>query len=356
MNCSTFEKRLEEYMLEDVSKDLRDSLEKHMENCENCRRLYEEEVKIDRDFKAVLSIEGTKFNSSRVNVINSIDKNKYSKKASNKIFYNFRRYKSKYLSYAVAVIAMIVFIPMMLKNFTELNYKGESTNKDTAMYKSSKQTETQNKESYGVTANEESLQKDTTKEDVTIGTKEEQKVDDETNILLQFQSTTVIKEDLPDYKIIWETSEDGESSAAIDIELERDVDFGIRVFYVKDIKTNKIVKYEIINNKAKFTPRNIEWWDNEHLIIVAGFAYGTISNGSQVYSLDINTGDISLLYRRKDIKHEILEVKKVENDLMLELKIYEDDTRNQFHTGVGKMTLLELDKLVDMRIESEEKN
>jgi hypothetical protein len=349
MNCNIFEKRLEDYVLGDVSEDLKSSLEKHIEKCESCRRLYEEEVKIDIDFKTVLSVEGTKFNSSRTNIMNSIDKNRYSKKASNKIFYNFRRHKSKYLSYAVAVIAMIVFIPMMLKGFTMGNSK--SAKSESPKYGVSIGAAAENK-SNNEALSDGSLAKDSTNKELYTTTAKQ----DEMNILLQFKSTIVTEEALPDYKIIWETSPDGKGSAAIDIQLERDVDFGIHVIYVKEMKTNKIVKYEIMNNTMKFTPRNIEWWDNQHLIIVTGFAYGTIEQGSQVYGLDINTGKMPLLYSRKDIRQQIIEVKKVENDLRLELKIYEDDTLNVFHNGVGKMTLLELDKLVEMNIESEEKN
>lgn len=347
MNCNIFKKRLEDYILGDISEDLKSSLEGHMEKCESCRRIYDEEVKIDTDFKTVLSIEGIKFNSSRTNIINSIDKNRYSKKASNKIFYSFRRHKSKYLSYAVAAIAMLVFIPMMLRGITTGNYKGEAMNKDTAMYKSSEPGIAENK-----AAKEEAISEDSLLKDNNITSAKQ----DEMSTLLQFQSSIITEEALPAYEITWETSADGKNSAAIDIGKERDVDFGIRVFYVKDMSTDKIVKYEIVNNTMQFSPRNIEWWDNEHLIIVAGFAYGTIAQGSQVYSLDINTRDITLLYGRKDIKQEIVEVSRVKNDLMLELKIYNDDTLNEFHSGVGKMTLLELDKQVDMKIESEEKN
>ena len=352
MNCNIFKKRLEDYILGDISEDLKSSLEEHMEKCESCRRIYDDEVKIDTDFKTVLSIEGIKFNSSRTNIINSIDKNRYSKKASNKIFYSFRRHKSKYLSYAVAAIAMLVFIPMMLRGITTGNYKDQPMNKDTAMYKSSEPGVAENKAVTEGATYEDSLQKDNAKADNNITSAKQ----DEISILLQFQSSIVAEEALPAYEITCETSADGKSSAAIDIGQERDVDFGIRVFYVKDMSTNKIVKYEIMNNTMQFTPRNIEWWDNEHLIIVAGFAYGTIAQGSQVHSLDINTGDITLLYRRKDIKQEIAEVSRVKNDLILELKIYNDDTLNEFHSGVGKITLLELDKQVDMKIESEEKN
>ena len=153
----------------------------------------------------------------------------------------------------------------------------------------------------------------------------------------------------------WKNSEDGKNSAAIDIAPEKDVDFGIHSVYIKNIKTNEIVKYEVININTQYTPRNIEWWDNEHLIIVTGFGYGTISHGSEVYSLNINTGKFSTLYQVKDQKYQILEVEKVKNDLIFELLIYDDDTYNAFHNGVGKMTLLEADKPVDMKIVSEEK-
>jgi len=99
----------------------------------------------------------------------------------------------------------------------------------------------------------------------------------------------------------------------------------------------------------------IEWWDNEHLIIVAGFGYGTIDYGSEVYSLDVNTGKLTNLYIRKDKKYQILDMKKVSNELIFELLIYDDDTYNANHSGVGKITLLDLDSPVDMQIESEEK-
>ena len=181
------------------------------------------------------------------------------------------------------------------------------------------------------------------------------KADKDINVLLQFQSSTINKQALPSYEIKWKSSADRKHSAAIDIRLERDVDFGIHPIYIKNINTNAIVKYEVINNERQYTPMNMEWWDNEHLIIVAGLGYGTIEYGSEVYSLDVNTGKLSILYKRKDKKYQILDVKKSGNDLILELLIYNDETYNAFHSGVGKMTLLQLDKEVDMQIESEEK-
>lgn len=356
MNCNIFKKRLEDYMLGNISNDLKIALEKHMEECQSCRRLYEEELELDRAFRSVLSIDGMEFNSSRANIMNSIDKNRYSKRTSNKILFNLKKYKNRYLSYAVATVAIVAFIPMMLRGFVGGNYKSETSKNDTAIYELSDENVAKNKKDTGYKVSDNSslaMDKDEKSSiEQSIGNGE---VDKEKNLPLQFKSSIVTKQALPNYEIMWKNSTDGKHSAAIDIAPEKDVDFGIHQVYVENIKTNEIVKYEVINNERQYTPMIIEWWDNEHLIIVAGFGYGTIEYGSEVYSLDVNTGKLTNLYMRKDKKYQILDMKKVSNELIFELLIYDDDTYNANHSGVGKITLLDLDHQVDMQIESEEK-
>jgi hypothetical protein len=340
-----FKNKLEEYLLGNTSNELKDELEKHMEGCESCRRLYEEEVKIDTDFKMILSMEGIGFNSSRASIIKSIDKNRYSKRTSNKVLYNFKKYKNRYLSYAVAVIAMIVFIPIILKGFP-----GVSSKKSTAMNKSSQQE---------LTKSNENNAKDGAKKSLVMDKTDEGSVASKTaplqNGTLQFKKSIIAKLPLLSYDLKWKNSTDGKSSAAIDISPVKDVDFGIHLLYIKNIKTNEIVKYEVINNDRQFTPRSIQWWDDDHLIIVAGLGYGTVAFGSEVYSLNANTGELSTLYMEKDKSRQILEFEKVGEDLIFQLIIYNDDTINAFHKGTGKMTLSQLDKPSEMKIISEEK-
>jgi len=45
MNCNIFKKRLEDYILGDISEDLKSSLEEHMEKCESCKRIYDKKLK-----------------------------------------------------------------------------------------------------------------------------------------------------------------------------------------------------------------------------------------------------------------------------------------------------------------------
>ncbi|MGH4120616.1 DUF4652 domain-containing protein [Clostridium sp.] len=344
MNCNIFKNRLEDYVLGNISNDLKIALENHMDGCESCRLMYEEESRIDSSFKMALSIQGIEFNSSRTNIINAIDKNRYSKKTSNKILYNFKRYKNKYLSYAVAVIAMIVFIPILLNNFPGKAYKsGSVAENKTALYKADRDI--------GDGTSMEKSTQDNAKEDI-VNNKNALKYE---NPLMEFKSTVVTNKELPDYNMVWKNSVDGENSAAIDVSGEQDDSFGLHVIYIKNIKTNKIVRHEIVNNDAQYTPRNIEWWDNDNLIVVTGYAYGTVARGSDVYSLDVNKGEFTPLYQVKDQKQQIVTVEKVKNDLILQLLIYEDDNYNIYHSAVGKMTLLEPSKPVDMEIISEEK-
>jgi len=350
MNCNIFKKGLEDYIQENISYDLKIALEKHMDECESCRRLYEEEIKIDRDFKLVLSIDGIKFNSSRNSIMNSIDKNRYSKKTSNKILYNFKRYKNRYLTYAVAVIAMIVFIPMSLRGFYVGKTSSAPSNKSAANYETSDKDTSKSSNKVAMEAPKSSIVMDNAAKNSKIADAGLMQ-----NGPIQFQNSIIAKLPTLSYELKWKNSADGKNSASIDTVVGGDVDFGIHTIYIKNISTKEIKKYEVINNERQFTPRNIEWWDNDHLIIVAGLGYGTIEYGSEVYSLDVNTGELTSLYQRVDKKYQIVNFKVLDKDLILELIIYNDDTYNAFHKGVGKMTLLQLDKPVEMQITSEEK-
>jgi hypothetical protein len=238
---------------------------------------------------------------------------------------------------------------MILNNFSGGPYKSENVAEDkVAIYKAD--------EKVADGASSEKSTKDEVKEEAIIDNNIEKKAaSNDEKPSKEFKSTIVKAKELPSYEMVWENSLDGKKSAAIDTMKEQDVDFGMHVIYVKDIKTSEIVKYEVINNNTQFTTRNIEWWDNEHLIVVKGLAYGTVAKGSDVYSLEVDTGNFFTLYQVKDQKQQIVDIQKDKNDLILELLIYEDDNYNISHKGVGKMNILDPSKPVDMQIISEEK-
>ena len=65
--------------------------------------------------------------------------------------------------------------------------------------------------------------------------------------------------------------------------------------YLYDVETkNKktIVSHTEIPNQ--FTPKAVEWLNNRYLVIIIGYAYGTINMGGSLYVFDSETNQLSL--------------------------------------------------------------
>lgn len=107
ISCLTFKRRLNDYIDGSITDDLKASMDKHIQNCKNCKMLYEEELQVENAFKDVLNIRNIKFNSSRDEIIKNIDKNRYSKNFSNKLYYRLRK---NIVVYAASVILFFSII------------------------------------------------------------------------------------------------------------------------------------------------------------------------------------------------------------------------------------------------------
>lgn len=107
ISCLTFKKRLYDFTYGSISEDFKKSMEAHVQSCPNCQIIYEEELRNDKAFKDVVNIRNVKFNSSRDEIIKNIDKNRYSKNFSNKLYYRMRRNIVLYAASAVLFFSII---------------------------------------------------------------------------------------------------------------------------------------------------------------------------------------------------------------------------------------------------------
>lgn len=94
MNCNTFIKKLNDFIEGSISNDLKKAMQEHMDNCEACRKIYDEEKSIDEMLREALKIDNVDFKSSRSEIMKSIDRNRYSKSPIKKFYYHLRKYKS----------------------------------------------------------------------------------------------------------------------------------------------------------------------------------------------------------------------------------------------------------------------
>lgn len=101
ISCITFKKHIDDFIDGSITDDLKAAIEEHIQNCESCHILYEEELQIESAFKDVVNIRNINFNSSRNEILRGIDKKRYSKSFSNKLHY---RIKKNILTYAASVL------------------------------------------------------------------------------------------------------------------------------------------------------------------------------------------------------------------------------------------------------------
>jgi len=79
MYCVILRKKINEYIEGDIDDDLNRTIEEHMEQCENCKKLYEDELRITLMLKMAFTANNIKFKSCRNNVIKSINRARYGK-------------------------------------------------------------------------------------------------------------------------------------------------------------------------------------------------------------------------------------------------------------------------------------
>jgi len=78
MKCNEVLQHLNEYIENDLAENLMDEISNHIEECSECRKVYEEEKRLNDMFHEALNSEPIEFNSRIGNIMNMIDKDKYS--------------------------------------------------------------------------------------------------------------------------------------------------------------------------------------------------------------------------------------------------------------------------------------
>ena len=92
--------------------------------------------------------------------------------------------------------------------------------------------------------------------------------------------------------------------------------------YLEDTKKAVVTHKDIPENLA---PKNINWFDDRYLLVVLGFAYGTVSIGGDLYVYDTVDDKMSLLISQEDEKGEIRSIRIEQDTIKLEIVVFNDD-------------------------------
>ncbi|MBU5485084.1 DUF4652 domain-containing protein [Clostridium sp. MSJ-11] len=325
MNCEVVRKKLFDFLEGSVSNDLHEAIENHLNTCDSCRKIYEEEKELDELIKASLNTEHIEFKSSRSEIMKSIDKDRYSKSPWNKLRFHFKKYGKQYLASAACLIFFLAMSPLIRNEFN----KADNLERASEDAKIEKRTlEPENIRSFDANTKNLSEEKGTL-----------QKEKNESTVFFD-KKVQFIREEVKDEKQIefntpWVESPNKKFKATIEGKGPYAVEEGIATVVIKEMDSNKIMRYSIIPDQKQLTPKYIQWLDDENLLLIIGFPYGTVTKGGNLYMLNMQSNNNYLVYETKDEKKEVTSLEKINRDgtldLKLNLNVYEDEEFNKFH-------------------------
>lgn len=324
MNCSTFLKKLDDYIEGSLSMDMEIAMEKHLEDCSSCKAYYEEEIKIEKAFKSVIENKDIMFKSSRSSIMDSIDKSMYEKGISKRIILYFKRYKFIYSTCAALLIGFISLAPYIS------NKVNESTGEKLAQDKAPKNAMLRK-------AEPENFMVKSVEEKSGVKEGADAAIISPTVFLVEkyaFERSDLESKALPN--MIWRDSPDKKFGAAIEGQNIEGTEEGIHPIILRENTTQKIYKFSFKDLSIQYAPKKLQWWDDKNLLVTIGYGFGTITKGGDLFIVNIDTGNTYSVYKTQDDKKEIIDIEKVTNNdgsinLKLKLNVYEDENYLKSH-------------------------
>jgi hypothetical protein len=334
MNCSTFKNKLNDYIEGNVTFDMKEAMETHMMNCEACRKIYEEEKRLDDSFREAFNINTSNFTSSRAAIMKSIDKNRYSQSPFNKLKYNLKRYRTNYLA-TVAVLALAFFSAPYVANMGRQKGAPEiNRTLDIASSELAKENATQRKGFSKESGTNEAVDRSQALQQPAAQeapSNRIMKAVDNRYMPKFIKTPTDPKADIK-FGTPWKASPDGKMQVSLDGKGPNAGEEGIAEILVNDKLSNSKWLLSLTENDRQFTPMYIEWLNNESLLVIVGYGNGTVSQGGELFKLNINNASIELVYGVQNDREQVVSVKKGKNELILQMVIYKDDQMNGYTT------------------------
>lgn len=107
----------------------------------------------------------------------------------------------------------------------------------------------------------------------------------------------------------WKTSPLGKQQATIDGKLEHASEEGEAVLVIENSDEKKFTVFQLNNNPyGQYTPKYVEWIDEERVFVIVGLSYGTVTMGGNLYVLDIIENSVTPIFEDPTGREEIMSI------------------------------------------------
>ncbi len=342
MDCRVFTERIYEFILDDLNKEEKAEMKKHIEECDKCREIYNRELEIEKSLKSffdeekIAEEEIVDEEEFKIGVMERIDKNRYKKEKINKK-HNISKYMKIVTPIAAGFFIFIITIKgsfmMGSGNMTE-SANDASANNAIVKEQDIEKSETSLENKGTLDNNFESDLEEADRRGESSDIQEEygdRSFNFTINKITKEEFYTFLMEDgAAGTESIFENSPKKEYSAAL---LEKN-----NSILINNQKNGEKFILEV-QFKGKFSIiKNIEWYNEGFLLIVSG---NEEEGGKLVSLLNIVNNKNTKIYEVKDNKSSITDVHYIaENSITINTKVYDEENK-EFHNEDIKLYSIE---------------
>lgn len=154
---------------------------------------------------------------------------------------------------------------------------------------------------------------------------------------------TIVTNYVANFHSGWKISPDKSLRATINGKGETAGEEGEAVLVIENLATSETTIYALKDNYfGQFTPKKIEWIDENRLFVIIGASHGMVTVGGKLYEMNIKDNVVTPVIEDLGVREEIMSV-KVNGDgtFTFEKHVYDTDQMkyNDSHVDEGKLPI-----------------
>lgn len=145
----------------------------------------------------------------------------------------------------------------------------------------------------------------------------------------------------PTFHSPWQPSPSGNQQATIEGKGEQAGEEGEGILVIENLETEQSTIFKLKDNEERqYTPKKVEWIDEDRMFVIIGYAHGMVTVGGKLYELNIKENIVTPVITDLSLKEEIMSVKvNPDGTFTYEKHVYDTDVMDQSESHVEEGTL-----------------
>lgn len=145
----------------------------------------------------------------------------------------------------------------------------------------------------------------------------------------------------PSYHTPWQPSPSGNQQATFEGIHAQAGEEGEDILVIENLKADESTIFKLKDNEnGQYTPKKVEWIDEDRMFVIIGPAYGMVTVGGKLYELNLKDNIVTPVIIDLTLREEIMSVKvNQDGTFTYEKHVYDTDTMEQSESHVEEGVL-----------------